>query len=54
MSSSQEQPHPEAAASPGALAALARELQAHNSLCGEILSVIQQEHQKLKMSSSIT
>ena len=51
MSSPQEQPQPEADASPGALTALSRELQAHNSLCGEILSVIQQEHQKLKTSA---
>ena len=51
MSSPQEQPHPEADASPDTLTALARVLQAHNSLCGEILSVIQQEHQKLKTSA---
>ncbi len=51
MSSPQEQSHPEAGASPDALSALANELQAHISLCGEILSVIQQEHQKLKTSA---
>ena len=51
MSSPQEQPHPEADASPDVLSALGNELQAHISLCREILSVIQQEHQKLKTSA---
>ena len=48
MSSPQEQSHPEAGASPDALSALANELKTHISLCGEILAVVQQEHQKLK------
>ena len=51
MSSPQEQPHPEACASPDALSALASELQAHVTLCGEIFAVVQQEHQKLKTSA---
>ena len=51
MSSPQEQPHPEACASPDALSALASELQAHITLCGEIFAVVQQEHQKLKTSA---
>ena len=51
MSSPQEQPHPEAGASPDALSALASELQAHITLCGEIFAVVQQEHQKLKSSA---
>ena len=51
MSSPQEQPHPEAGASPDALSALASELQAHITLCGEIFAVVQQEHQKLKTSA---
>jgi len=51
MSSPQEQSHPEAYASPDALSALANELKTHISLCGEILAVIQQEHQKLKTST---
>jgi|TARA_B100000959_G_scaffold284304_1_gene355538 superoxide dismutase len=50
MSSPQEQSHPEADASSGALSALASELQAHMILCSEILAVVQQEHQKLKTS----
>ena len=51
MSSPQEQTHPEVGASPDALSALANELQTHISLCGEILAVVQQEHQKLKTSA---
>ena len=51
MSSPQEQTHPETGASPDALSALGNELQTHISLCGEILSVVQQEHQKLKTSA---
>ena len=51
MSSPQEQSHPGANASPDALSALANELQTHISLCGEILAVVQQEHQKLKTST---
>ena len=51
MSSPQEQPHPEACASPDAPSALASELQAHITLCGEIFAVVQQEHQKLKTSA---
>ena len=51
MSSPQEQTHPGVGASPDALSALANELQTHISLCGEILTVIQQEHQKLKTSA---
>ena len=51
MSSPQEQSHPGADASPDALSALANELQTHISLCGEILVVVQQEHQKLKTSA---
>jgi hypothetical protein len=51
MSSPQEQPHPEAGASPDALSALASELQAHITLCGEIFAVVQKEHQKLKTSA---
>ena len=51
MSSPKEQSHPEAGAARDALSALANELQTHISLCGEILVVVQQEHQKLKTSS---
>ena len=51
MSSPLEQSHPEAGASPDALSALASELQAHITLCGEIFAVVQQEHQKLKTSA---
>ena len=51
MSSPQEQTHPGVGASPDALSALANELQTHISLCGEILTVVQQEHQKLKTSA---
>jgi len=51
MSSPQEQSHPEAGASPDALSALVNELKTHISLCGEILTVVQQEHQKLKTSA---
>ena len=51
MSSPQEQSHPGVGASPDALSALANELQTHISLCGEILTVVQKEHQKLKTSA---
>ena len=51
MSSPQEQPHPEADSSSDALSALANELQSHITLCGEILVIIQLEHQKLKTSA---
>lgn len=48
MSSPHKTPHPGAGAAPDALAALAHELSAHISLCGEILAIVQQEHQQLK------
>ena len=40
--------HPGGGGAPDALAALRLALQDHNRLCGEILAVIQQEHQQLK------
>ena len=48
MSSPQFSPHPDAGASPDALAALAAQLNSHIELCGQILAVVQQEHQQLK------
>jgi|TARA_B100000959_G_scaffold231834_1_gene248468 flagellar biosynthesis/type III secretory pathway chaperone len=51
MSYPQDQPHPEAGASLDALTALASELLAHVTLCEEIFTVVQQEHQKLRTSS---
>jgi flagellar biosynthesis/type III secretory pathway chaperone len=48
MSSPHETPHPGASAAPDTLAALAHELSAHIALCGEILTLVQQEHQQLK------
>ena len=48
MSSPHKTPHPGAGTAPDALAALAHELSAHISLCGEILTIVQQEHQQLK------
>ena len=48
MSSPHQTPHPGAGASPDALAALAHQLQDHATLCGQILTIVQQEHQQLK------
>ena len=48
MSFPPDSTHPGDGSAPSALAALRHALQDHNQLCGEIMAVIQQEHQQLK------